>query len=80
MRITEVHIKGFRSLQDVKVDLADYACLIGKNDCGKSSFLRALQMLFEPETPMTTEDVCKCQENDVCFVQAPWRIAHQANM
>ena len=72
MNIAKVHIKGFRSLEDVEVDVTDYTCLIGKNDCGKSSFLRALHILFDPQEKLSQDDLCKFRSNtsEPCFVEA----------
>jgi putative ATP-dependent endonuclease of OLD family len=59
MRLAHVRMRGFRSLGKVDVVLSDYTSLIGKNDSGKSSFLRALQLLFDPEETPTDDDRCK---------------------
>jgi putative ATP-dependent endonuclease of the OLD family len=47
MHISHFRVKGFRSLQDVEATLSKYTTLIGKNDSGKSSFLKAIQLLFD---------------------------------
>lgn len=71
MNISRIHIKGFRSLQDVEVNLSNYTTLIGKNDSGKSSFLKALQLLFDPNVNFSSEDVCKFPDHDgEYFVEA----------
>ena len=59
MRITEVWIKGFRSLGEVSVNVADYSSLIGPNDSGKSSFLHALHILFDKDRVPNEADICK---------------------
>ena len=47
-RIESIHIKGFRSLADVKIDdLPNPAVLLGANGAGKSNLLRFLEMLKE---------------------------------
>src|SRR5688572_18098803 len=71
MQISHVKIRGFRSLQSVDVDLTDYNTLIGKNDSGKSSFLLALQKLFDSQQPLGTEDVCLIAGHDgTCSIEA----------
>jgi energy-coupling factor transporter ATP-binding protein EcfA2 len=72
MRISHVSIQGFRSLKNVNLDVVeDYTTLIGKNDCGKSSFLRALEYLFDPEIRIGPTDVCGFREEGTdCFVEA----------
>lgn len=42
MRITDVRIRNFRSLQSVQVKLDKLTVLIGENNAGKTSFLDAL--------------------------------------
>lgn len=46
-RITKVHIKNFRSLRDVTVELDDLTVLVGPNGSGKSNFLDALRFVQE---------------------------------
>jgi len=71
MRVKDVRIKGFRSLGDVAANLADYTSLIGKNDSGKSSFLRALHLLFDPTETLTESDICNIPRDDEeCYIQA----------
>ena len=43
--IKSLHIKNFKCLFDVTVDLAPFTILIGPNDSGKSSFIDAIQLL-----------------------------------
>ncbi len=40
--ITRLHVKNFKALQDVTVDLTPIHALIGPNDAGKTSILQAL--------------------------------------
>ena len=71
MFISHITIKGFRSLGEVDSSLQDYTCLIGKNDCGKSSFLIALQILFDPTKTPSSEDICKIPDyGNECFIEA----------
>jgi DNA repair ATPase RecN len=41
--IRSVHIKNFRCLRDVKLELEPLTVLVGPNASGKSAILRALQ-------------------------------------
>lgn len=43
--ISRFHVKNYKCLRDVSVDLKPFTVLIGKNDTGKSSFLEAFQTL-----------------------------------
>ena len=46
MRIQRVHIKNYRSLQDVELEFTDVTVLLGSNGTGKSSVLTALHWFF----------------------------------
>ena len=72
MRLSHVKVQNFRSLQDIEVGISeDYSTLIGKNDCGKSSFLRALEYLFDPEVRIGSTDVCGFKDDGTdTFVEA----------
>ena len=48
--ITKIHIENFRSIKSIDADLAQLAIFVGKNDCGKSNILRALNLFFNDET------------------------------
>jgi predicted ATPase len=43
--LTELHVKGFGCLKDVKCTITPIHALIGPNDSGKSTLLRAIQVL-----------------------------------
>jgi len=45
--ITRVVVRGFRSLEDVAVDLEPVTVLVGLNSSGKSSFLRVLDFVSD---------------------------------
>ena len=44
MRLTNIHVKNFRGLRDVRLDLAPTTLLIGENNCGKTSLLDAARL------------------------------------
>jgi predicted ATPase len=46
--LTELHVQGFGCLKDVKCKLTPLHALIGPNDSGKSTMLRAIQTLCTP--------------------------------
>lgn len=46
MRLANVHVEGFRCLNNVEVPIDDLSILLGGNNAGKSSFLRALDFFF----------------------------------
>ena len=51
--LTRVHIKGYKSLDDVEVKLPPLALLFGPNASGKSNFLDALQLLSKMASSRT---------------------------
>lgn len=46
MRITHLAISNYRALREVEVPLSRFACLIGENNAGKSTFLQAISLFF----------------------------------
>lgn len=53
MKLDRIHIKNYRSIMDVVINL-DPACrvLVGKNGAGKSNILNALSLLNDDTTPL----------------------------
>jgi putative ATP-dependent endonuclease of OLD family len=56
MNIKSVHVKNFRSILDERIDCDNLTVLVGRNGTGKSSFLRAIEMFYDPKATVTTED------------------------
>lgn len=54
--LKRLHIKNFKSLKDVDVELPRFAVLFGPNSSGKSNFLDALQALSRAGTLRTLSD------------------------
>ncbi len=48
--LKSVRIKNFRSIQDEIIYLDQYNIFVGRNDCGKSNVLKALNLFFNGET------------------------------
>ncbi len=48
--IKSIHIENFRSIRSVDADLTKLSIFVGRNDCGKSNILRALNLFFNEET------------------------------
>ncbi len=48
--IHQVQIRNFRSITNKTIYLNDLTILVGKNDVGKSNYLRALNLFFNDET------------------------------
>jgi putative ATP-dependent endonuclease of OLD family len=47
VKITKIHIKNYRSLEDVTITPNNILALVGGNNSGKSSVLKALELFFE---------------------------------
>jgi hypothetical protein len=50
VRIRQVHIENFRSIQRLDVSTSNLTIFVGKNDCGKSNILRAINLFFNGMT------------------------------
>lgn len=56
MKLTNVRIQNFRSCRDVSLEVGGMHALVGANNAGKSSVLRALDFLFNPSTKSLNEE------------------------
>ncbi len=54
--IEKIRIKNFRSLKNVSINLSPITVLVGKNNSGKTSFLRALSLAFNGERKFWSQD------------------------
>ena len=54
--IDSVRIKNFRSLQNIEVQLKPITLLVGANNAGKTSFLRALSLALHADRRSVTQD------------------------
>jgi len=50
MKLKSVHIKNYRSCKDVPIKIGSMQAIVGANNAGKSSIIRALDFLFNPST------------------------------
>lgn len=56
MKLTYLHIQNFRSCRNVSLQIGNMHALVGANNAGKSSVLRALDFLFNPSTKLLDEE------------------------
>jgi hypothetical protein len=56
MIVKALHVKNFRSILDERIDCDNLTVLVGRNGTGKSSFLRALEIFYDPKAAVTVED------------------------
>ena len=56
MLIQKVHVKNFRSILDESLPCDSLTALVGRNGSGKSSFLRAIELFYNPSAKITAGD------------------------
>lgn len=56
MRIHQVRVKNFRSILDETLDLDSLTALVGRNGAGKSTFLSAIELFYNPSQSVTAAD------------------------
>lgn len=65
MKLKKISIRNLRGLQNVEFDNHSFTTLIGKNNCGKSSVLRAIEMLCNGIKPDLEEFYLRAEEDIV---------------
>lgn len=56
MKLTHLRIQNFRSCREVSLEIGNMHALVGANNAGKSSVLRALDFLFNPSARSLNEE------------------------
>jgi len=56
MIVKAIHVKNFRSVLDERIDCDNLTVIVGRNGTGKSSFLRAMEMFYDPKAAVSVED------------------------
>lgn len=56
MIIKSIHVKNFRSIQEVDIQFDNPTVLLGRNGAGKSCILRAIEMFYNIAAPVDVED------------------------
>ncbi len=57
--IRQIHIENFRSIQRLTIPADKLSVFVGKNDCGKSNILRALNLFFNGVTTQVTPSISR---------------------
>jgi putative ATP-dependent endonuclease of the OLD family len=64
MRLDYFYIKGYRRIYETKINCGDATFLIGENNIGKSSALKALEVFFSETNKLSEEDFFKIDEKN----------------
>lgn len=56
MKLHSLKISGYKRLKDVTIQFGNATFLIGQNNCGKSSIIKAIEILLSARKQLTTED------------------------
>ena len=56
MKLTQLCIQNFRSCREISLEIGGMHALVGANNAGKSTVLRALDFLFNPSTKSLNEE------------------------
>ncbi|WP_316818413.1 ATP-dependent nuclease [Pedobacter nyackensis] len=64
MKIDYFFIKGFRRIKEAKILCGEATFLIGENNIGKSTILKAMEIFFSAETKLPDHDYFKIDEID----------------
>ena len=64
MRLEYFYIKGYRRIYEAKINCGDATFLIGENNIGKRSVLKALEVFFSETSKLSEEDFFKIDEKN----------------
>lgn len=71
MKLRWVHIKNYRSCKNVRINVDSMQALVGANNAGKSSIIRALDFLFNPSTTKVDEETFwNCDSEQQIWIEA----------
>lgn len=56
MIVKSLHVKNFRSILDEGIACDNLTVIVGRNGTGKSSFLAAMDLFYDPKANVTAED------------------------
>jgi len=66
MNIKSIYVKNFRSILNSTLKLESLTALVGPNGSGKSSFLKALELFYNPQMHVSEDDYYSCDtKNDI---------------
>jgi CRISPR-associated exonuclease Cas4 len=62
MKLKEIEIEKYRTIETLTLSMADSLILIGENNCGKSNILRALELFYQ-DSVKGIDAECYCFKN-----------------
>ncbi|MEL3971125.1 ATP-dependent endonuclease [Rossellomorea oryzaecorticis] len=65
MQLKYIRIKNFRSIEDININLYDFTSLIGPNNCGKSTIIRAIEIFLNQVKPSIDEWKKGCEDQEI---------------
>ena len=65
MRLKTLVVKNLRSIKELEISFDDVTALIGGNNAGKSTILRALQIFFEAAPKVPPDDYYNREEEQI---------------
>lgn len=65
MKLKKVAIRNFRGIQNIEFDVENLTTIIGRNNCGKSSILRAIELVCTSSKPDLEEFYKRDYQNAV---------------
>ncbi|MED5047253.1 AAA family ATPase [Bacillus siamensis] len=68
INLSYLSVSNFRSIDKIEVDLFDFTSLIGPNNCGKSSIIRAIEIFLNQSKP-SIDDWRKGFENEDIIIE-----------
>ncbi|MCQ2956180.1 MAG: ATP-binding protein [Opitutales bacterium] len=55
-KLRSLTLKNFRIFKDITIEFQDLCAIVGKNNCGKSTILKALDIFFSDDDELTEND------------------------
>lgn len=68
MKIYSLNISGYKRLKNIKILFGDATFLIGQNNCGKSSAIKAIEILLSGKKQLNTSDYHSKEGSLFCFI------------
>lgn len=69
MRIASMHVQGYRSLYDARIDFDDQTAIVGRNSAGKSTVLNAISLFYDLSAHLSEYDYFDRESNAEIRIQ-----------